>query len=308
MSSERPIEPGRGRLIGPVVGVPMIMRAPLFSLEKRAAAKSDTAVEANGERWRLTPSSAGRIATLYDRDMVLYALSCAYQRFTRTGRWLDRVDFTAHDCMRVTRRDTSQKSYRRLLAALARLAEMRVERIDAGAAPDERERFAWISDVEVHTRNSASGAGSEMQSISLRLTAPLLNALIEQPEPPIYHNRYFDLSPLERRLYDLALLGSDAAPTRWTLQELHSACGARVSLRGFGWRIRQIVELQPLPDIHVALSQAYSGQGRCDLRGTAVTLQRKSRARWQIPRPLVVLSEYRPHHAEAGGMRKGAVR
>lgn len=307
MSGERQVELSRSRLIGPVIGVPLVMRAPLFSLEKRAAAKEHVLIETGDERWRVCPSRDGRVATLYDRDIVLYALSCAYQAFMRTGRWSDRVVFTAHDCMRVTRRDTSQKSYQRMLAALDRLAETYVVRIDDGAPENLREPFAWVNDVQVQTRARPCGANNEMQSISLRLEPPLFRALIEQKDPLIYNNRYFDLSPLERRLYDLAILGCAEVPMRRSLQELHRACGARISLRGFGWRMRQINERQPLPDIEVHLSQAYSSQGRCDLRCTSVTLQQRSRARWQIPRPLTVLPDYRSAMTEASGLRKSAV-
>src|SRR5262249_20156098 len=149
------------------------------------------------------------IATIYDKDLILYIASLMADKLRRGELRPDdpkpdrEFTFTAHDFFRVAGRDTAGKAYERLLQMLQRLQGTQVRTNIEMAGEGTDGVFSWIDAVNTRYRRNAKKE-KELVSVSVTLCAWLFRGILNDTRLLTFADEYFDLAPLERRLYEIA--------------------------------------------------------------------------------------------------------
>ena len=97
---------------------------PFFSLSK----KPDTSIrkyEHNGNWLQIIPSVKG-LATIYDKDILIYCISQIMEKLKRKEAVRQRVRITSYDLLIFTNRGTSGRDYDALVEGIDRLAGTRI--------------------------------------------------------------------------------------------------------------------------------------------------------------------------------------
>ncbi len=219
------------------------MEHPMFSLSKTPDLKIRV-YEHNGNTITITPSAAG-LATIWDKDILLFTISClveAQNRGLPIGRT---VRLRARDLLVYCNRGTSGPEYDALVKAFERLAGTRIKTDITTGKKRARQGFGLVESWSIVERTTTN----RMASIELTLSEWLYNAIVAT-EVLTLSRDYFRLRKgLERRLYELARkhCGLQAKFTIG-LDTLLKKSGATCSLREFRRQIREITVTDALPD------------------------------------------------------------
>ena len=219
------------------------MEHPMFSLSKTPDLKIRV-YEHNGNTITITPSAAG-LATIWDKDILLFTISCLVEAQNR-GLPIGRsVRLRARDLLVYCNRGTSGTEYDALAKAFERLAGTRIRTDITTGKKRSRHGFGLVESWSIVERTTSN----RMASIELTLSEWLYNAIVAT-EVLTLSRDYFRLRKgLERRLYELARkhCGLQAKFTIG-LDTLLKKSGATCSLREFRRQIREIVSVDALPD------------------------------------------------------------
>ena len=181
-----------------------LMEFPFFSLQKQP--RMEPLVYDDGKvQIRIAPSEKG-LATIWDKDVLIYAASPVNERIER-GLPVEReIRFAAHDLLKVTGHGTGKRSYELLLDALDRLRNTSIQTSIEAGGERERRGFGWIEAWLVVERRTRSGR-KIMAAIEITLNAWMFRALVKDRRVLTIKRAYFDLeSGLGRRLYELATI------------------------------------------------------------------------------------------------------
>ena len=216
----------------------------MFSLSK----KRDHRVrryEHNGVHITVKPGADG-MATIWDKDILIYAISQLVEALNQ-GRPISRtVRLTAYDLLVITNRGTGGRAYDLLAAAFERLKGTVIQTDIRTNGLRQREGFNIIDHWKIIERNPAN---SRMVAIELTLSEWLYNAATGR-EVLTLNRDYFRLDGgLERRLYELARkhCGHQA---KWTVSVdlLHKKSGSQASLKKFRELLKRAAASDALPD------------------------------------------------------------
>lgn len=218
------------------------MEHPLFAL--RAGDKRVRVYERPGVTVTIKPGYDG-CATIHDKDLWIYCISQLVEAKNR-GREITRtVQFTAHDFLRSTNRDTSGRAYSRMGEMLQRLTGTRIEtNIETD---DKRERgfFGLIDAAKVIERDR------DDRMVAVEVTLPdWLFRSVNAMQVLTLSPDYFRLrKPLDRRIYELARKHC-GRQEKWTigLSTLHEKSGSADKRFRFRAAIKELVEADALPD------------------------------------------------------------
>lgn len=174
------------------------MEHPIFSL----STKPDTRIrryEHNGRFVEIIPSVKG-LATMHDRDVLIYAISQLIAGLNEGREPSQIVRFKAYEILQATNRVTDGRGYNGLKAALERLSGTRITTNIATAETEVFDGFGLIERFRI-VRQTRDG---RMQEVEIKLSDWVFNA-IRAKEVLTLHRDYFRLrKPLERRIYELA--------------------------------------------------------------------------------------------------------
>jgi len=223
------------------------MEHPFFSLAKTPDLK-ERHYERNGNRITITPSIKG-LATIWDKDILIYAISQLIEALNQ-GRPISRtVRLTAYDFLVVTNRSTGGRAYDLLAAAFDRLKGTVIKTDIHTNGLRQREGFNLIDRWKIIERNPAN---SRMVAIELTLSEWLYNAVIGR-EVLTLNRKYFQLDGgLERWLYELSRKHC-GNQTCWVIgmELLHKKSGSSGSVREFRQQVKGIAKADLLPDYHL---------------------------------------------------------
>lgn len=228
------------------------MEHPVFSI----STKPDRRIRRyeNGIRFlEVTPSVKG-LATVHDRDVLIYCISQCMAAVNE-GRRVSRVmRFKAYDLLSATNRPKGGESYARLKDALERLAGTRIETNIITGGREEIDGFGLIDRYRI-IRETRDG---RMQDVEVTLSDWVFNA-IQHNEVLTLHRDYFRLrKPLERRIYELARKHC-GQKSEWKigLERLQQKCGSSSTLKEFRRLVTNIVtqdqQFDHMPDYSVRL-------------------------------------------------------
>lgn len=229
-----------------------LLEFPFFSLEKRPRM---TPMEFHDGKVsiRIEPGAKG-VATIWDKDVLIYVVSLLNDRLER-GAPVDRkVQFAAHDLLTLTGRGTGKRAYELLLDALDRLRSTHIKTTIEAADQRERRGFGWIETYRVVERDTQAGK-RVMTAIEVTLNEWMFRALVQERRVLAISRDYFGLTGgLERRLYELARkhLGNQQ---EWTigLAKLADKVGTVRPLKLFASDLRRIIDANNLPTYRISL-------------------------------------------------------
>jgi plasmid replication initiation protein len=227
------------------------MEHPFYSLSK----KPETAIrryEHNGNWLEIVPSVKG-LATIYDKDILIYCISQMMEKLKRKEAVEPRVHITSYDLLRFTNRGTAGKDYKALCEAIDRLAGTRIKTNIRTGDEEQTDSFGLIDAASIRRKHGLDG---RLLEVEIKLSDWVFNA-IRGEEVLTLHPDYFRLGkPLERRVYELARkhCGRQAA---WTIsmETLLKKSGAQSVITRFRQMVKHIAKHDHLPDYHLVYDE-----------------------------------------------------
>lgn len=224
------------------------MEHPFYSLSK----KPETSVKRykNGENWlEITPSIKG-LATIYDKDILIYCISQIMAKLKKGEEVSPRVRINSRELLIFTNRGTSGREYLSLVDSLDRLEGTRIRTNIVSGDEEQIDGFGLIDASSIRRKHGMDG---RLLWCEVKLSDWVFNA-IRNEEVLTLHRDYFRLrKPIERRVYEIARkhCGQQKA-WRITLSKLLMKTGSQSPEKRFRQMIRQLVEHDHLPDYHVS--------------------------------------------------------
>ncbi|MEZ6104399.1 MAG: replication initiator protein A [Pirellulaceae bacterium] len=227
------------------------MEHPIFSL----STKPDTRIRRyqNGENFVEIQPSAKGLATVHDRDVLIYCISQLMVAVNEGKAITQILRFKAYDLLVATNRATSGDAYSRLRDTFDRLAGTRISTNIVTGGEEVYDNFGLVERVTI-VRETRDG---RMQEVEVKLSDWVFNA-IRHNEVLTLSRDYFRLrKPLERRLYEIARkhVGRQAE-WRISLEKLQNKCGSSSTLKEFRRLVGAIIEEDEshshLPDYSIA--------------------------------------------------------
>jgi hypothetical protein len=227
------------------------MEHPFFSLSK----KKDTAIrkyEHNGNWLKITPSVKG-LATIYDKDILIYCISQIMEKLKRKQPVGQRVRITSYDLLVFTNRGTSGRDYDALCEAVDRLAGTR---ITTNIRTGDEEQLDGFGLIDASTIRRKHGLDGRLLWIEIKLSDWVFNAIRGQ-EVLTLHRDYFRLGkPLERRIYELARKHC-GRQVKWqiSIETLLKKSGSQSSIKRFRQHVKEIALHDHLPDYRLIFDE-----------------------------------------------------
>lgn len=238
-------------LVGEIRGERSLMAFPFFALSKNAWMKPLTYATPT-VTIEVRPSARG-VATIYDKEIVLYIASLMASKIEEGVSVSQDFTFTAHDLFSVTGSNHSARTYSRLADALERLQGTQIKtNIEAGGEGEEG-FFSWLSEARLQYARSGKGE-RRLKAVKVRLCDWLFRAILRDRQVLDYASTYFQLGPIERRIYEVARSTCvGGAPLEMELQMLKLQIGFQNPLSNFRIAMRQIAATNAIPDYDVEL-------------------------------------------------------
>ena len=212
------------------------MEHPIFSLSK----KPDLKVRRydNGERWAEIRPSVKGLATVFDRDILIYCISQLMAALNDGRPISQRLRLRAHDLLVATNRGTDGRGYLQLREALERLQGTQIATNVITGGRETFDVFGLINRARL-VRETRDG---RMQEVEIELSDWVFQA-VEAEEVLTLDRRYFQLAkPLERRLYELARKHcGQQAVFRIGLEKLRNKCGSQSTMKEFRRLLQSII-------------------------------------------------------------------
>ena len=228
------------------------MEHPFYSLSK----KPETAIrryEHNGNWMEITPSVKG-LATIYDKDILIYCISQIMAKLNRGEKVSQSVRINSRELLVFTNRGTAGKDYLALAEALDRLAGTRISTNIRSGDEEEFSTFGLIDAASIRRKHGLDG---RLLWCEVKLSDWVFRAIRAQDVLTL-HPHYFRLrKPIERRLYELARKHCGTQPQwRSSVAVLHKKSGSKSPLRHFRYILKETTRTDHLPDYHIRLDEA----------------------------------------------------
>lgn len=224
------------------------MEHPFFSLSK----KPETNIRRyeNGDRWLEVVPSVKGLATIYDKDILIYCISQLIAKMNEGTLPSPHVSIVAKDLLVFVNRSLGGKDYDALVEALERLDGTRIRTNIKTGGTEEFEGFGLIESFKLR-RSEKTG---RILEIAVKLSDWVFRS-IEAKEVLTLHRDYFRLrKPIERRVYEIARKHCGKQDSwKISLEILKRKCGSRAPLKGFRHDIKQLAKGDHLPDYRIIL-------------------------------------------------------
>lgn len=225
------------------------MEHPFYSLSK----KPDTSIrryEHNGNWLEVTPSVKG-LATIYDKDILVYCISQIMAKLKRGEKVSRSVKINSRDFLIFTNRGTGGKDYKAFCESLDRLAGTRIVTNIKTGEEEQQSNFGLIDATSVKRKHGLDG---RLLWCEVQLSNWVFNAIRAQ-EVLTLHPEYFRLSkPLEKRIYEIARKHC-GQQEKWTIrvEGLLKKTGSLSPLKRFKQLLKDLVKTDHLPDYSIKL-------------------------------------------------------
>lgn len=224
------------------------MEHPFYSLSKkpemspRYYGHGDVQIE-------MIPSRKG-LPTIYDKDLLIYAVSKVAAGMRRGLAVGPSVEMPSAEILQFTNRGTSGREYRALEDALERLAGTLIKTtLRAPGGGKDVIMFHLVEIAHLGRRGRLGFTGCTIRLSDWIFEAIEANAILT------LHPDYFRLRrPLEKRLYEIGRKHCGRQKS-WKigLDNLHRKTGTKGPLRNFRGAVKRLAETDHLPDYHVSL-------------------------------------------------------
>lgn len=228
------------------------MEHPFYSLSKKPE-MSVRRYKHKGNWIEITPSVKG-LATIYDKDILIYCISQIMAKLKNGEPVSPRVRINSRDLLIFTNRGTAGKDYAALVEAMDRLAGTRISTNIRTGEEEQYDTFGLIDTASIRRKHGLDG---RLLWCEVKLSEWVFNA-IRSHEVLTLHRDYFRLrKPLERRVYEIARKHC-GQQTEWKigLPTLLKKTGSQSPLKRFREMIRDLVAFDHLPDYSVTFDSA----------------------------------------------------
>ncbi len=224
------------------------MEHPFYSLSK----KPETSIrryENNGQWLQVTPSVKG-LATIYDKDILIYCISQIMAKLKKGEEVSKRVRINSHDLLIFTNRGTAGKDYEALQEAIERIRGTTISTNIRTGDMEQTDTFGLIDSSSIRRKHGLDG---RLLACEITLSDWVFNA-IKHNEVLTLHRDYFRLrKPIERRIYELARKHCGQQPSwKASIEVLHRKSGSKSSDKEFRRAVRNLAASDHLPDYMVS--------------------------------------------------------
>ena len=213
------------------------MEHPLFSLSTKPDMKARQ--YSNGDKWlEIKPSDTG-LATVHDRDVLIYCISQCMSAYNEGREVIRHLEIDAYRLLEATNRASSGAGNDLLKAALDRLAGTRIKTNINQGDTERTDNFGMIDGYTIISETKHK----RIQKLRITLSDWIFDA-IQHNNVLTLHKDYFRLrKPLERRLYELARKHCGKQP-KWTiyLDTLAHKTGSTSSPKEFRRMITKVIK------------------------------------------------------------------
>ena len=231
-------------LMSGLQGERSLMAYPFFALAKTVWTKP-LVYKTDSVSIEIGPGPKG-IATIYDKEILLYIASLLVAKLDAGQAVSQDFYFTANDLFRVTGVNSSSRSYRRLSAALERLQGTQIKTDIEAGGEGEAGFFSWLEAARLHYTKNDNGE-RRLKAVRVRLCDWLFRAILRDRHVLEYAPSYFQLGPVERRLYEVARSSCVDGAVSITLEKLRLQLGYQSSSRHFKAILKSVIESDTIP-------------------------------------------------------------
>lgn len=195
------------------------------------------------------PNSAG-LATVFDKDIWIYAVSKLQQAIFENKPISRKICFTPYEFFMTTNRSTSGKRYAELKNALARLAGTRIQtNIIYSEDKQETENFGLIDKWRILEEKKGR---LEIGMVEVTLPDWLYQGITTNKVLKISADYFRIRKAIDRRIYEIARKHCGYQETfTLSLELLHLKTGSTSSKEKFKFNIKQLAKTNDLPDYEV---------------------------------------------------------
>jgi plasmid replication initiation protein len=224
------------------------MEHPVFSLSTKPDHRM-LVYQYNGNTIKIKPSYTG-LATIHDKDILLYLTSCLMSAKNNGEQISSRVRFTAYDYLISTSKPINGKSYLQLREGLERLSGTRIETDIKTGDKEIQSEFGLIDSWHI----VKEGKDGRMVAVEVKLSEWFYNSILGNAVLSI-DKGYFNLrKPTERRLYELARkhCGNQVA---WKIgiDKLKNKIGSNSPLTKLKFNIKKTAVTNHLPEYNISI-------------------------------------------------------
>ncbi|MFC0813555.1 replication initiator protein A [Paracoccus panacisoli] len=237
------------------------MEHPFYALSK----KPETTIRryAHHGHWlEVIPSVKGQ-ATIYDKDILIYAVSQIMHKVNQGERVDRRLRFSPRELLIFVNRGTGGKDYEAFVEALERLMGTVIKtnittHSDGSPVPlGEEEDIGLFHLIEsAHVRRKNGAQDGRILWAEIQISEWIFNS-IRRKKVLTLHRDYFRLrKPIERRVYEIARKFCGSQPTHKVgLENLLKRTGARMPIKRFRHVVRDLAKHDHLPDYSVSFEE-----------------------------------------------------
>ncbi len=226
------------------------MGHPIFSLSSQPDMRT-LRYEHDQTIVEIQPSARG-LATIFDKDILIYCISKLMDRKNRGAEIGQVVRITTHDMLVATNRQTGGITYERLEHALDRLAGTRIKTNIVTGDEVTRQNFGLIEWYEYNRKGS--GFSERLKYLDIKLSDWLFRTVQSAEVLPISRDYFRLRRPIDRRLYEMARKHCGRQPS-WRIgtELLQKKCGSKQEGKHFAAHLRELARSDHLPDYRMTL-------------------------------------------------------
>jgi len=212
------------------------MEHPLFSLSTKPDMKARE--YNNGNTWLTIQPSSNGMATVHDRDVLIYCISQCMAALNSGEKVSRNLSLNAYDLLRATNRQSSGTGNDLLLDALDRLSGTRIKTNVTQGDTERTDNFCLIDGYTIINKTD----NGRIQQLQITLSDWVFDA-IDNNHVLTLSPAYFQLrKPIERRLYELARKHCGSQP-KWEigLAKLKAKTGSQSNDREFKRMLSKVI-------------------------------------------------------------------
>lgn len=226
------------------------MEHPVYSLSVKPDMRELEYTATNGDRLRVIPSGRG-LATIMDKDIVLYCISKLVHMKNRGETITPEVEVSAHEVMVACNWMTSKPSYEKFENAMLRLAGTQIVTDIKTGGELTTTIFHLIDSAEIVRKTDGKETPfGRLSRIKIKLSDWTFRAVMSN-EVLTIAPEYFRLRrPLERRIYEIARkhVGSKNDEWRIGIEKLRAKVGTNAPLKKFRYNLKEIIRDNHIPE------------------------------------------------------------
>ncbi len=222
---------------------------PFYSLTKKPD-RNPRRFEHDGRWIEFRPSIKG-LPTIYDKDLLIYAISHIMREKQRSGKTPKTIVIDPYHFLSYTNRPTGGRDYEALVDSIERLEGTRYRTNVKTGGFEHDEWFGLFERVKMKTRRTPKG-GLRPERLEVTISDWTMEA-IRADEVLTLHRDYWRLRrPIERRVYEI-IRKHCGRQEGWSIgvDKLHRKSGSQATRREFRRKLHEVVNDNHLPDYDV---------------------------------------------------------